>query len=64
MTLPAIALARRALFVVTGASKRAALAAVRNGSEPLLPSARVRAKEMVLWIVDRATVGAEPSSDR
>lgn len=64
MTLPAIALARRALFVVTGASKRAALAAVRNGSEPRLPAARVRAQEMLLWIVDSAAAGAEPSSSR
>ncbi len=57
MTLAAIAQARRVLFVVTGAEKREALARVRNRTEPLLPAARVSAREKVLWIVDRAAAG-------
>jgi 6-phosphogluconolactonase len=57
MTLPAMAQARRALFIVTGASKRAAFARVRDRTEPLLPAARVRAREMLLWIVDADAAG-------
>ena len=63
MTLPAIAQARRALFVVTGVAKRNALMRVRGRTEPLLPAARVRARETLLWIVDEAAAGV-PAPER
>jgi 6-phosphogluconolactonase len=56
LTLPALARARRALFLVTGSSKRDILAALREGGAEArrLPAARVRARESVSWIADRA----------
>jgi 6-phosphogluconolactonase/glucosamine-6-phosphate isomerase/deaminase len=44
------------VFLVTGASKRAALDAIRRGDD--LPAARVRpVAGDVTWIVDRAAAG-------
>jgi 6-phosphogluconolactonase len=56
LTLPALARARRALFLVSGPSKREILAVLREGSAEArcLPAARVRARESVSWIADRA----------
>jgi 6-phosphogluconolactonase len=62
MTLPAIARARRVLFVVTGATKRGAVGRARARIEPLLPAARVRARETLLWIVDEAAAGSAADS--
>lgn len=51
LTLPRLGHARRVLFLVAGAAKAEALAAVlAPGSR--LPAARVRAEEEVLWLVD------------
>ena len=57
LTLPAIAAARRVVFLVTGAAKRDALLRVRRRLEPLPPAARVGAREVTLWIVDVAATG-------
>jgi 6-phosphogluconolactonase len=55
LTYEAIARARLVVFTVSGAAKRAALAAVRAGAD--LPAARVRAAR-VLWLADRDAGGA------
>ncbi len=57
LTLPALAAARRVLFLVLGAEKRTALTAVlgdprRGTSAAALPAARVQAREGVEWYVD------------
>jgi 6-phosphogluconolactonase len=52
LTLPALAAARRALFLVTGSRKVPALARIRAG-EPL-PAALVEGAE---WLVDEAALG-------
>lgn len=57
LTFPALAAARRVVFVVFSESKREALRRVRESSPPLLPVALVRARESVLWIVDVAAAG-------
>lgn len=59
LTYEALAAAREVLFVVSGAEKAAALAAVLSpapGAVPL-PAARVRAAEGVLVLADRAAAG-------
>ena len=55
MTFPLLDAAREALFVVTGADKAEALAAIRGGDREL-PAGRVAASS-VHWIVDRAAAG-------
>jgi len=62
LTLPALARARRALFLVSGASKQEILARLRADSAESrrLPAARVRARESVAWLADRAA--AEPGA--
>ena len=58
LTYPVLNAAREAMFVVTGADKAAAVAAVRAGStDP--PSGRVRARR-TLWLVDEAAAGVAP----
>jgi 6-phosphogluconolactonase len=62
LTLPALDAAARVLFLVSGASKAAALARVLQGGagEGALPAARVRPHTgTVLWLVDRAAAGAK-----
>jgi 6-phosphogluconolactonase len=54
LTLPGIARASLAVFTVSGASKRSALAGVVAGDD--LPAARVTARE-VLWLIDADAVG-------
>jgi 6-phosphogluconolactonase len=57
LTLPAINAARQVLFLVAGASKAAALAAVLTGHEPAdpLPARRVRpAVGGLTWLLDQA----------
>jgi 6-phosphogluconolactonase len=56
LTFPAIDAARRVVFLVTGDSKRDALARVRTGSQPSVPAARVQARE-VTWLVDARAAG-------
>ena len=58
VTLPVINAARCAVFTVSGASKRNAIAAVRRGDD--IPAARVKA-ERVVWLVD-AEAAAPPDS--
>jgi 6-phosphogluconolactonase len=63
LSMPAISSARRAIFLVTGAGKRAVLADI--GADPSAaaakyPAAAVRA-EHVLWFVDAAAAGAPPA---
>ena len=63
LTYPVLNAAREAMFVVTGADKAAAVAAVRSGrQEP--PAARVRARRTV-WLIDEAAAGhsAGPAVD-
>ena len=56
LTFPALESAHHVVFLVTGASKRAALDAIRRGDD--LPAGRVRpAAGDVTWIVDRAAAG-------
>jgi 6-phosphogluconolactonase len=50
LTFPVLDAARRVLFVVTGANKAPALAAVRSGGSGL-PAARVHA-ERTTWLID------------
>jgi len=54
VTLPALARASLVVFTVTGAEKRPALDAVRNGTD--VPAGRVRAGR-ILWLVDEAAAG-------
>jgi 6-phosphogluconolactonase len=58
LTLPVLNRARRALFIVTGADKAKAFAAIREGE--LLPAARVLG---ATWIVDE-TVTSVPARPR
>lgn len=55
LTFPVINDAREALFVVTGADKADAVAAIRSGDRDL-PAARVHA-ERTLWLIDEAAAG-------
>jgi 6-phosphogluconolactonase len=57
LTLPAIDRARLAVFTVAGASKRSAVARLRDGEE--LPAAQVRAGR-VRWLIDPEAYGDEP----
>jgi 6-phosphogluconolactonase len=54
LTYPAIARARLAVFTVSGAAKRAALAGVVAGDD--LPATRVVA-DRIVWLVDRDAAG-------
>lgn len=56
LTLPAIAAARLAVFTVSGAASRQALADILAGAD--LPAARVRATE-VRWLVDAEAAGEQ-----
>jgi 6-phosphogluconolactonase len=61
MTYPLLNAAREVDFVVTGADKAAAVAAVRDGPRDV-PAARVEAGRTV-WYVDRAAAGSgEPAA--
>lgn len=60
LTLPAIASASRAVFLVTGAKKRDVLAAVLRdpaGTGAKYPASLVTATHGVLWLVDEAVAG-------
>ncbi len=57
LTYPAIARARRAVFTVSGASKREAFAGVVGGAE--LPATQVVADE-IIWLVDAEAAGDTP----
>ncbi len=59
LTLPAINAARRVLFLIAGAEKARAVAAVLRNPASTLPAARVRpADGVVSWLVDRAAAAA------
>lgn len=55
MTYPLINAAREALFVVTGADKAEAVAAIRDGDTEL-PAGRIAAQRTV-WLIDAAAAG-------
>jgi 6-phosphogluconolactonase len=57
LTLPVLSRARRVLWVVTGADKRAALARLLRG-DPAIPASQVRCASMLL-LADRAAAGEE-----
>jgi 6-phosphogluconolactonase len=50
LTFPMLAAAKHIAFLVTGASKRAALASLRAGEQ--LPAQRLAALPQTLWFVD------------
>jgi 6-phosphogluconolactonase len=52
LTLPALGSSREVLFLAVGAAKHAILTRVAGGED--LPSARVRSRGAVRWLVDRA----------
>jgi 6-phosphogluconolactonase len=57
VTFAALGCARRVLFLVTGSDKRDALTAIREdppAAADRFPAARVRPRESILWIADRA----------
>jgi 6-phosphogluconolactonase len=56
LTYPALARARRILWLVTGEGKREALARLREG-DPCVPAGRVR-RDRALVVADRAAAGA------
>jgi 6-phosphogluconolactonase len=56
LTYPAIESSRKIAFLVTGAEKAHAVAAVRAG-DTNLPAARIRAQGEVIWFLDRAAAG-------
>jgi 6-phosphogluconolactonase len=60
LTFPALARARRVLWVVTGAAKREALARLLAGDDAI-PAARVPARN-ALVLADRAAAGTRPFS--
>lgn len=57
ITLPAINRARQVFFLVSGAEKADALAAVRGQTDPSLPAAHVAPQEALHWYVDAAAAG-------
>ena len=59
-TLPVINGARRAIFLVAGKGKRAALRRVLDDRDPALPATHIRPRAHVDWFVDRA---ARPPND-
>lgn len=59
-TLPVLNGARQAVFLVSGARKQDALAAVLHRTAPDLPAAQVRPRDSLHWFVDEAAL--PPSS--
>lgn len=57
LSYPVLASSDAIAFLVSGAEKRAALAAIRGGDD--VPAARVRTAGRVTWFADRAAVGEE-----
>jgi len=57
LTFPAINAARTVLFLVAGASKHDALAAVHRTPDDAPPAERVEAQDRLLWFVDEAAAG-------
>lgn len=60
LTLPALNLARRVVFLVSGAEKARAVKAILGGAPPgaPLPAARVKPVGQVFWLLDRLAAGA------
>ncbi len=56
LTFPALASARRSLFLVTGAGKREALARIHAGED--LPASRVTSLGGLVWLIDAAAAEA------
>jgi len=59
-TLPVFNAARRALVLVSGAAKRDTVQAALHDRDTSLPITRVRPREQLVWVLDRA---AAPSGD-
>lgn len=57
LTLPALNHARRALFLVSGTSKRDAVHTVLRTPDPTLPAAYVHPQDELVWYVDDAAWG-------
>lgn len=57
LTFPALNAARTVLFLVAGASKRDALAAVHRDPGDAPPAERVEAQDRLLWFVDEDAAG-------
>jgi 6-phosphogluconolactonase len=57
LTYPVLDSSRDAVFLVTGAGKREALARARSGDRAL-PAARIRPVGRLHWFADRAAVPA------
>jgi 6-phosphogluconolactonase len=63
LTLPVFANSARVFFLVTGPEKRAILERVLSpAGDRSLPAARVRAREELVWFVDRAAASTRVSS--
>ena len=58
LTIPALSSSGEAMFLVTGAGKRSALAAIAKGEDR--PAARIRSFGRVRWLVTRDAVQSEP----
>ncbi len=58
LTIPALSSSRETILLVTGAAKRAALAAIANGEDR--PAGRIRSLGRVRWL---ATRDATPIQD-
>lgn len=57
LTFPAINASRTVLFLVAGATKRDALAAVHSDPDAAPPAERVEAQDRLLWYVDEDAAG-------
>jgi 6-phosphogluconolactonase len=67
LTLPALASSREVNFLVTGAEKSAAIAAVFRSlpeGRPELPASLVRSDGPILWFLDRAAASDLPGTSR
>jgi len=58
LTYPALESSRLTVFLVAGAAKREPLARARAG-DPTIPAGRLKPQGDVIWLVDRAAVGAD-----
>lgn len=62
LTYSALGASRKLFFLVTGAAKRSVVARVLGdpGAAATMPSARLTAREEVVWFLDRAAAGLLP----
>lgn len=60
LTLPALNAARAVLFLVAGAAKAEAVAAVLAGRGPELPASRIQPEGELVWLLDREAASRIP----